>query len=444
MSHAKQRHHRRYLHDSGEILHREGLPGNRTNDLGRQVPDTVIATVQHGIAAAGAEARSASLGLARYAPGPWGRPPEAPRRGRSQRPWRTPYGSMAARPVPQRRRGTGAVTGHSLTRSACGWGPLRDRHVMRAGWGHRLRAVQETLALPLGEGLALAACHRMVSRVSAPRAVGKTPARERPPPVILVEGLWVTIASPPGASPHAAPGRRRAVQRTETRVVWSALGVWPDGPWDSGPGQGAAGARADTWKAGFGALSLKGRPETTTAWGGSDGAHGRARALDDHLDGVAHHRGLGHTIKPRADQRGFGALPGAPSGAEAPATRQAKRQRKTALGAAASWVSDGAGTADIRERAATFQDTGKGRAPEAVGHLLVDCAKTGADWASEVPESRASLRRTTNLLARFPKERRRQQRDSGRLQSEQGGEALWYGLASRETATQRAMLQSRL
>ena len=151
-----------------------------------------------------------------------------------------------------------------------------------------------------------------------------------------------------------------------------------------------------------------------------------------------------HTIKPLADHLVFGELQVEPSGDEAQATRQAKRQRKKALLAEASRVYDGAGAADIRERAARFQDTWKGREPEAVANFFVDLEKTLSYLAIDVHEARASLIRTTNLLERFHKERRRTQRDIGMFQSEQGGEALWYWLVRREAAKQRAMLQSRL
>ena len=110
----------------------------------------------------------------------------------------------------------------------------------------------------------------------------------------------------------------------------------------------------------------------------------------------------------------------------------------------ASWVYDGAGAADIRERAERFQDTWKGREPDAVVNFFVDFDKTLSYLAIDFPESLASLMRTTNLLERFHKEMRRKQRDIGMFQSEQGCEALWYLLARRETAKQRALLQSRL
>jgi hypothetical protein len=52
MSHAKQLHHRRSLHDSWEIINRAGLPGHVKNDGCRKVHATVSATVQHVIEAA--------------------------------------------------------------------------------------------------------------------------------------------------------------------------------------------------------------------------------------------------------------------------------------------------------------------------------------------------------------------------------------------------------
>jgi hypothetical protein len=67
MSHAKQLHHRCYLNDYLEIIHRESLPGNVKNELCRQVQDTVIATVQRVIEAALDEELTAYLGRAQSA-----------------------------------------------------------------------------------------------------------------------------------------------------------------------------------------------------------------------------------------------------------------------------------------------------------------------------------------------------------------------------------------
>ena len=444
MSHAKQLHHRRYLNDYLEIIHREGLPGNIKHDLCLKVQETVIATVQHVIEAALDEELRAYLGLDRYEHVPWGRRPESTRSGSYQRALLTQYGPIAALHVPKLRRGNGAWTWHSITRYERCWGPLLDQQVMSYCLGHSLRDLQETMALTLGEVLSLAACPRIVSSVAAHLEGFKTQPLESPPPILLVDGMWVKIAYPTGECRLDAQGRRRAVKRKQKRVVLSALGVWPDGHWEIVHWQVAEGERADTWKTFFGELYLTGITEATTDLVVSDGANGLESALDYHLYGVAHQRCIFHKIKQLADHLVFGALQGGPSDDEAQMTRQAKRQRKKALLADASWVYDGTCEADIRERAARFQDTWQGREPEAVANFLVDFDKTLSYLAIDFPASLTSLIRTTNLLERFHKEMRRKQRDIGMFQSEQGCELLWYLLARRETAKQRAMLQSRL
>src|SRR5215471_12073306 len=78
-----------------------------------------------------------------------------------------------------------------------------------------------------------------------------------------------------------------------------------------------------------------------------------------------------------------------------------------------------------------------------VHDFLVDFDKTLAYLSIAFPEPFRGLIRTTNLLERFHKEIRRKQRDIGMFQSEQGCETLWYLLSRRETAKQRAILQSR-
>src|SRR4030095_14723090 len=119
---------------------------------------------------------SASLGVERYEPVPWGRAPGATRSGSYPRTLLTPYGAIADLHVPTLRRGNGALTWQSSMRYACCWGPLRDHQGMRSCWGHSLRDLQATLALTLGEVLSLAACNRMVLRGTEPLAVCKMQA----------------------------------------------------------------------------------------------------------------------------------------------------------------------------------------------------------------------------------------------------------------------------
>jgi transposase-like protein len=189
MSHAKQRHHRRYLNDYLESINREGLPGNVKNDLCLTVQDTVVTTVQHVIEDALEEELSAYLGVARYTQLPWGRPPEATRSGSYQRALLTQYGRIAALRVPKLRRGNGAIHWQSIPRYEHCWGPLLDHQVRGYGLGHSLRDVQEAMALTLGEILSLAACHRMVSRGAKPMEAFKKRPLVTSPPLVLVDGM---------------------------------------------------------------------------------------------------------------------------------------------------------------------------------------------------------------------------------------------------------------
>ena len=72
--------------------------------------------------------------------------------------------------------------------------------------GHSLRDRQEGMQLSLGEVLSLAACNRLVLGREARAQAFKTARLESPPPIVLVDGLWLKLAVPPGRSPRIAVG----------------------------------------------------------------------------------------------------------------------------------------------------------------------------------------------------------------------------------------------
>ena len=74
---------------------------------------------------------------------------------------------------------------------------------------------------------------------------------------------------------------------------------------------------------------------------------------------------------------------------------------------------------------------------------MTDAKVSRFKWIPDFPASLGVLIRTTNRLERFHNEMRRKQRDIGMLQSEEGCEAIWYLLATRETAKQQAALSLR-
>jgi transposase-like protein len=225
-------HHRRYLDDYLTIMNRAGLPNHVKAEVGQQVPHAVIATVQWTLEQALAEKLTAYLGCARSTHLPQGRTPEHTRSGFYSRQLLTPYAPMAHLHVPKLRRGNAQLSWQTITRYERCWGPLLDQQLLGYGVGLSLRDLQESLQRTLGELLSLEALDRVLVSLEGRVTACKTARLPSPPPMVLVDGMWGNIAYPTGAVKVDAQGRRRAATREQTRVILTALGVWPEGHWD--------------------------------------------------------------------------------------------------------------------------------------------------------------------------------------------------------------------
>ena len=441
MSHAKQLHHQGYFDDYLKIINRSGLPGNVKSELSQQVHHAVIATVQSVIEQALEEEFTTYLGCARYEHLPWGRAPEQTRSGSYRRELFTQHGCIPALRVPKLRRGNRALTWQTIERYERCWGPLLDQQVMGYCLGLSLRDLHESMRLTLGEVLSVSSCNRIVLGMAKQVEAFKTPPLEAPPPILLVDGMWVKIAYPTGEIVEDAQGRRRAAKRQQKRVVLSALGVWPDGHWEIVYWQVASGENQPAWAAFCQALAAKGMTEKTTELVASDGATGLENALAEHLRGVPHQRCVFHKIKNIADHLVFHELEVADDLDEAKAVRKAKQARKKAMLADAGQMYARDREGDIRAQAAAFRQKWEVREPKAVANFFTDFDKTLAYLQVDFPRALLPLIRTTNLLERFHKEVRRKQCDIGMFQSERGCEVLWYLISTRESAKQRAALK---
>jgi len=158
---------------------------------------------------------------------------------------------------------------------------------------------------------------------------------------------------------------------------------------------------------------------------------------------VPHQRCLFHKIKNITDHLRYGERLGEAGETSGPPNRQAKKERKRAILADASQIYATDVASEIRARAQVFRDTWEAREPQAVAAFFQDFEQTLCYLTVHFPRAYVSLIRTTNLLERFHKEIRRKQRDIGMLQSVAGGDVLWYMVAMRETAKQRALCRSK-
>jgi transposase-like protein len=127
----------------------------------------------------------------------------------------------------------------------------------------------------------------------------------------------------------------------------------------------------------------------------------------------------------------------------APLSRQAQQERKRAILADASHIYATDVDSEMRGRAQVFRDTWEAREPQAGAAFFHEFEQTLCYLTVAFPRAHVSLMRTTHLLERFHKEIRRKPRDIGMVQSEAGGDVLWYMVARRETAKQQALCRGK-
>ena len=88
------------------------------------------------------------------------------------------------------------------------------------------------MAQTVGEVLSLEACTRLVLGLAERSSAWKTARLATPPPIVLVDGLWLKRAVPTGDRTRDSLGRQRPVTHKATRIMLTALGVWDDGHWE--------------------------------------------------------------------------------------------------------------------------------------------------------------------------------------------------------------------
>ncbi|MBI4640305.1 MAG: transposase [Candidatus Tectomicrobia bacterium] len=352
MSHAQQVHDRRYLDDYLHMINRSGLPSNVKAEVCQHVQRAVLSTVKGVIEHVLEEELTEYLGAKRYAHLPQRRAPEQTRSGFYSRTLVTQYALVADLQVPKLRRGNTEIPWHTLDRYERCWGPLLDQHVLTYCLGLSLRDLQKTMRLMLGEVLLLQATNRVLLALEGRVETFKTTRLAEPPPVVLVDRLWVKIAYPTGKITVDSRGRHRAAKRKQKRVILTALGIWPDGHWEILHWKIAGNETTEAWDAFLEELYAKGVTEETTRLVVSDGAKGIEEAVDLHLYGVPHQRCLFHKLKNLADALEFRHMPLDPTLPPTDAKRQAKQTRRSAIVAEASAIYEAEDEAERNARLA--------------------------------------------------------------------------------------------
>src|SRR5262245_38169295 len=95
--------------------------------------------------------------------------------------------------------------------------------------GLSLRDLQEGMFLMLGSVLSRSAVNRVTLAAQTPMEAWRHHPISDTPPILIVDGVWVSIQYPTGETWIDRSGHTRQRVRATERVILAVMGVWEDG-----------------------------------------------------------------------------------------------------------------------------------------------------------------------------------------------------------------------
>lgn len=141
----------------------------------------------------------------------------------------TLYGTIADLRVPKLRAENGTREWHILTRYQQLMPHVLDRLCYLYTLGLSLRDLQEGVYLLLGSLLSRQAVNRVTTAAQTPMDAWRQLSLSDTPPILIVDGVWVTIQYPTNETWIDKSGHERQRVRAQERVILAVMGVWNDG-----------------------------------------------------------------------------------------------------------------------------------------------------------------------------------------------------------------------
>ena len=107
------------------------------------------------------------------------------------------------------------------------WDDLEGEVRERYGWGMSLRWIKECIDARLGSSVSLRTLNRCVREMAQLVLPWQEQPVEAVPPVVRVDGIWVTLMINSGAVQADRLGRQRPLKQAHKLPVLVAQGVWP-------------------------------------------------------------------------------------------------------------------------------------------------------------------------------------------------------------------------
>lgn len=309
------------------------------------------------------------------------------------------------------------------------WEDLDWQVQMEYGLGLSYRQIKGHLDEALHTSLGLGTLNRQVLRTVQSESSFHFMAWEHVPPIVRVDGIWITVMFATGESRKDAMGRNRPVKRAKRLPILAAQGVWPESgrtallAWQVADGEDSA-----SWQTFLEQLYLAGvTPENGLRLLAADGSKGFRAAYENVYWRVPFQRCVFHKL------RNVAKAIHTPAGMD----REAAHTYRTQFLREAARIWQAVDEQEARQKHAAFCRQWEATQAKAVETLKRDLEETLAFYAVQEKAAEqgedwpARLLRTTSPLERMFREFRRRYRNALLFHSAAGAEAVTSQIATR-------------
>ena len=253
-----------------------------------------------------------------------------------------------------------------------------------------------------------------------------------PPPVLIVDGVWVTIQYPTGATWTDRSGHQRQRVRAQERVILAVMGVWPDGRHALIHYTVARAEDTAAWQQVGQELRDRGLNGQAVQMVISDGTKGLQAAMKQHLPRARLQRCTVHKVRGMTRYLQYQEAASLPPTDPSATPEDRRQERRTAISSAALAIFQAPTQTEAEQRLARFVATWAPVEPKAVKTFQrgIKHCFTFYQYAMELHP----LVRSTNLLERFFREFRAKADEIGAFPNEDSCLTVFHLVMVREHA----------